>query len=101
MTSIKHITHIMKPRMWVIAAGMPCGPLEIPEEFRAEEEAVISYVLMTMRTRIKNRIVVEWSDKRKLLFYRNASGDPYLESVMDLDLEGWKKVEPYTVLSDV
>ena len=68
------------PRIWVVVAGMPCGPLEIPKFIRASEEAVISYVLKMMKGRIKGRAVVEWSEKRNLLFCRNASGDPYLHS---------------------
>lgn len=68
------------PRVWVIVAGMPCGPLEIPESLRTSEEAVIDYVLEMMKGRIKGRAVVEMSEKRTLIFARNDSGDPYLHS---------------------
>jgi hypothetical protein len=70
------------PCYYVVCAGMPCGPLIIPEQFCLAEEATINYVLNQMINHIKGRVIIEWGvnpNKKPTVFWRDKNGKPYID----------------------
>ncbi|MSU45004.1 MAG: hypothetical protein EXS47_00005 [Candidatus Zambryskibacteria bacterium] len=70
---------ITYPCVYAICAGMPCGPILIPEEHKVSDEAVNKYVLMLMKMYIKSRAVIRWDEKgikKATEFWRDINGGP-------------------------
>ena len=71
---------ISYPCVYTLCAGMPCGPILIPEEHKMSEEVTINYVLKLMESYIKNRAVICWDEKsvkKATHFWRDDNGKPY------------------------
>ncbi len=80
MKEVKEITY---PCIYAICAGMPYGPIPVPEPHcLLSEQAIIDYALGLMKNYIKNRVVIRWDEKgvkKATQLWRDKNGNPYAE----------------------